>query len=46
VLGAVLGLAVHGATKEAVKNIKEAATFAAVGAVVGAVHTTKLEELV
>ncbi len=33
--GAVAGLAVHGATKEAVKNIKEAATFATVGAVAG-----------
>ena len=33
--GAEAGLAVHGATKEAIKNLKEAATFATVGAVVG-----------
>ena len=33
--GAVAGLAVHGATKEAVKNIKEAATFATVGGAIG-----------
>jgi hypothetical protein len=33
--GAVAGLAVHGATKEAAKNLKEAATFATVGAVAG-----------
>lgn len=35
VTGAVAGLAVHGATKEAVKNLQEAATFATVGAVAG-----------
>ena len=33
--GAVAGLAAHGATKEALKNLKEAATFATVGAVAG-----------
>jgi hypothetical protein len=33
--GAVAGLAAHGATKEAIKNLKEAATFATVGAVAG-----------
>lgn len=35
--GAVAGLAVHGATKEAVKNLQEAATFATVGAVASGV---------
>lgn len=34
-VGAVAGLAAHGATKEAIKNFKEAATFATVGAVTG-----------
>ena len=34
-VGAVAGLAAHGATKEAIKNLKEAATFATVGAVAG-----------
>ena len=33
--GAVAGLAAHGATKEAIKNIQEAATLATFGAVAG-----------